>query len=149
MTGEKSLRGRCFALFLCHCEPRFFRLAKQSRSSGRSLQARFSVCEAISMTRLLRAFGPRNDRGKSLRGRSIVSEAVSTVGLLRAFGPRKDWWGVTASLVLRPPFVTASLVCSPPICHCEVVAPSPKQSQRFLAASRLGRTEEETARKDR
>jgi hypothetical protein len=24
MTGEKSLRGRCFALFLCHCEPRLF-----------------------------------------------------------------------------------------------------------------------------
>jgi hypothetical protein len=48
----------------------------------------------------------------SLRGRRIVSEAASTVGLLRAFGPRKDWWGVTASLVLRPPFVTASLACS-------------------------------------
>ena len=62
--------------FLCPCEV-VFSFPKQSRPSGWSLRARLSVCEAISTTRLLRAFGPRNDRGKSLRGRSIVSEAVS------------------------------------------------------------------------
>ena len=140
-TFTVSLRARRFAFFPGPCEV-VFSFPKQSHPSGWSLRARLSVCEAISTTRLLRAFGPRNDWGK-VTARSLfrpfsLSLRASFVRLAKQshFSPFR--WSLRGRLFASEAISFFCLLVG----HCEVVVSPPKQSQRFLAALRLGMTEE-------
>ena len=133
-------QARLSALFLYHCKPRFcllgghceFVFSSLSLSLRGclfvlfplSLRARSFACEAVPfpvVLRPLRRFAPRSDRRGGVAARSSFR--------LRSSLDRQE--------SLRASFFALFL------CHCEVVFSLPKQSQRFLAASRLGMTDEE------
>ena len=113
----------------------------------------FSFGEAISTTGLLRAFGPRKDEQKeSLRAslfhlvkqpRFLPESRHCGVAVLPfSYVTARSSFRFRSSLdrqeSLRASFFALFL------CHCEVVFSLPKQSQRFLATLRSGRTKRKT-----
>jgi hypothetical protein len=127
-----SLRKQSLPLY--PCEPRIFSLLGGHCEVVFSFPKQSLLSSPHRNTRLLRRFAPRSDK----RGTLTVKEKEDPSWGQKKETPAATPCRVTArsSFRFRSNLVFFCLLGG----HCEVVVSPPKQSQRSLAASRLGMT---------